>query len=144
MSNYISLENSIFTLNGAVITGFSEDSDALSFPSIPLAQEKYGADGQMIAAGTGTHGGRVGIKLLATSDSNILLSSLAEQQKAGAAIVYEGFYMSYTTGSTVTMTNGVLVEYNPYSTLGKGEVGSISYIFAFESINGNLAAADFI
>ncbi|MEE9451374.1 MAG: hypothetical protein V3V61_01295 [Gammaproteobacteria bacterium] len=143
MSNNFSLENSTLTLNGTVITGFSDDTDALAFPDIILAQVKRGADGKMTGSSTGDKGGELEIKLLATSNSVIFLSSIAEQQKNGAVVNFNGSFVNSLTNVSVTLTNGLLTQYPPMSSLGKGETKNMVYIINFERIDGNYEAATF-
>lgn len=143
MSYLVSLENSTLTLNGTIITGFSDDSDALTFPEIDLFNEKYGADGKMTGAGTGTRGGIVTIKLLATSESVKFLSAISEQMKNGAQVVFSGTLVNHNTGASVKMSNGTIKTYAPFPSLGKGEVANMNYPIAFERVDGNFSSANF-
>ena len=68
-----SLEQTTVTLNGHTVTGWSDDTDALSLPSIDLSNVKRGASGEMVATTTGEKGGPVTIKLLPNSPSVIFV-----------------------------------------------------------------------
>lgn len=143
MAINISLDNSTFTLNSYILTGFSNESDALSIPDILLANVVRGSDGDMTATNTGVRGGPVGIKLLATSEGNKYLNNLAEQQSNGSSIVYDGTFVNHTSGSSITFTTGILTNYRPYPSMGGGELSSVPYIIEFKIVSGNLTSADF-
>ena len=142
MSNYISIETSTLTLNNTVITGFSDDTDALAIPDVDIAVVKRGADGRMTATSTGNKGGPVTIKLLPTSKSVPFLSSLSEQQKNGSRVVISGSVVDHQNGSSVSLSNGSIATYTPFSPRGKGEVGNMNYIIEFERVDGNYESAD--
>ena len=144
MSLYFSLEQSTLTLNGTTITGFSEDTDAIEIPSITLSEVRRGADGKMTAATTGDKGVDLSIKLLPTSDSVKFLSSIVEQQKRGARVVFNGSLVNHETGASLSLTNGVILEAPPFPSLGKGNTANMVYIIAFESATGNFEAANFL
>ena len=143
MSILFNITDTVVTLNSTIITGFSDDADALEFSDIDLANIKRGSDGRMTGATTGNRGGQMTMKLLSTSDSVKFLSSLAEQQKNNATVVFNGACVNLVNNASVFMSRGVLITYPPFPTLGKGEVGNMNYVFEFESITGNFEAANF-
>ena len=143
MARNISLVNSTIEINKTVIGGWSDDSDALSIPDIPLANIKRGADGVMSATLTGNKGGAVTYKLLAETSSSQFLVSLAEQIKQGANINFQGTVTSNTTGWQLIKKNGVLTQYRPYPTTGAGEKASMEFIIEYEELNGDVSVVDF-
>lgn len=140
---YFSLEQSTYTLNGTVLTGWSDDSDALEIPTLEIATVKRGADGKMIASTTGNKGGPVSHKFLANSDSVVFLSNIAEQQKQGARVVFNGKIINHETGASLTLSTGILTSYPPFPSLGKGEVSNLIYVIEYQQINGNFESANF-
>lgn len=144
MSNFIALENITVTLNETTITGFSDDTDALGLPAtIDIATVKRGADGKMTGMSTGDKGGPVVFKLLPTSDSNKFFSLMAEQQKNGAAVVFNGRIENSLNGSSIDLVNGLLTSYTPLPSVGKGSVANPNYTIEFERLDGHMTSANF-
>ena len=144
MSNYVALEDTTVTLNNTVLTGFSDDTDALGLPTeLEIAAVKRGADGRMTATSTGNKGGPIVFKMLPTSLSVPFLSSLAEQQKNGSRVVFAGSIVNHQTGASASLVNGTLTSYPPFPAIGKGEVSNMNYTIEFERIDGNFTSANF-
>ena len=143
MSRFFSLTDGILTLNSTTISGWLDDTAALEFPALTLANVRRGADGRMTAASTGDKGFALSIKLLNNSDSVKFLSSIVEQQKNGARVTFNGTYVNHINGTSVSLSNGILTEASIYPTLGKGESGDMEYTIEFETVAGNFESADF-
>ena len=103
-----SLEQCTLNLNGVDITGWSDDTDALSFPNVDIATSKRGADGKKVTSSTGEKGGPVVIKLLANGKSTKFLMNAVTAQLNGSAVSWNGFFRDPVNGVTVAMTNGTL------------------------------------
>ena len=140
---FISLEGTTFILNGHVVEGWSEATDALSLPDIELAQVQRGADGKMVASSTGNKGGEVQIKLLANSPSCQFLMQQMAQIMRGARVVWEGSIHNAQAGFSVTLGRGVLMTAPAGQTMGKGDVPERVFVFEFETVLPNYDAAIF-
>ena len=140
---FISLEGTTVILNGHVVGGWSEATDALTLPEIELAQVQRGADGKMVASSTGNKGGEVQIKLLANSPSTQFLEQQVAQIMRGAAVVWDGSIRNAQAGFGVTLGRGVLMTAPAGQTMGKGEVAERVFAFEFETVLPNYDAATF-
>jgi len=143
MSSQLGLSVTSVVINGVTITGFSEDADAVTIPEIEVAAPVYGADGKMLVVGTGTKGGLVTLKLLASSPSIAFLTPLSQLSQVGAGVILEGFIRSTTQSSSCSLQNGYFTKFVPYPTQGKGSVSAITYEMAFEIISPDYSAAIF-
>ena len=80
----ISLQGTTVLLNGHQVSGWSEDTDALTMPdAVELATVRRGATGDMAAFSTGNRGGPVSVKLLPTSPSVAFFMQQAEVMRRG-------------------------------------------------------------
>lgn len=143
MARNISLVNSTIELNKTAITGWSDDTDALTIPDITISNVKRGADGIMTATATGIKGGAITYKLLAETESCKFLVSISEQIKSGANINFQGTITSNSTGWQLIKKNGVLTQYKPFPTIGAGEKASMEFVIEWESIDGVVDSTNF-
>lgn len=143
MSIYFSIEQTTWTLNGTPLSGFSEDTDAIEIPQLEIAAVKRGADGKMTASTTGNKGVPITFKFLPTSESVKFLSSIGEQQKKGARVVFNGSAVNHENGASLALSNGILTEMPPFPSLGKGETGNMNYVIEFETVEASFETADF-
>ena len=143
MSNFSSIEGTKLTLNGVTISGFSDDSEALMIDTVEIGAVKYGADGVMTATTTGNKGGKLTVKLMPTSESVKFLNAVATAQQAGIRIVFNGGIVNIDNGASVALSVGVMTNYPPMASLGKGEFGDMTYEFQFQNIISIMEAADF-
>jgi hypothetical protein len=138
-----SIENTTVNLNGHTVTGWSDDADCLSMPSVDIAAVKRGADGKQVAASTGEKGGPVILKLLANSPSVKFLQNIMTGQLNGASVEFNGIVRDSLNGISVLLTGGVLTNGPMGPTLGKGEVANREYTIEFERIVADYSAANF-
>jgi len=138
-----SLEQCTLNLNGHNVTGWSDDTDAISFPSIDIATSKRGADGKKVTSSTGEKGGPVVIKLLANSKSTKFLMNAVTAQQNGSAVSWNGFFRDPVNGVTVVMTNGTLTNVPLGQTMGKGEVSNKEFTIDFELVIPDYSGANF-
>jgi len=129
-----SLEQVSVVLNGHTVTGWSDDTDALSLPNIDLANVVRGADGKMVSASTGDKGGPVVLKLLPNSPSVKFFMAAVAAQLNGANIVWQGIIRDSINQVNVALINGVLQNGPLGQTLGKGEAGNREFTIEFERI----------
>jgi len=129
-----SLEQTSVQINGHTVTGWSDDTDALSLPNIDLAVVKRGADGKMVAATTGEKGGPVVFKLLANSPSVKFFQNLVTTILDGGKVELSGIIVDQTNNISVSLERGVIVNSPLGQTLGKGEVGNREYTIEFERV----------
>jgi len=138
-----SLEQSTLNLNGHNVTGWSDDTDALSFPSIDIATSKRGADGKKVSSSTGEKGGAVTIKLLANSKSTKFLMNAVTAQLNGSAVSWNGLFRDPVNGVSVAMTNGTLQNVPLGQTMGKGDVSNKEFVIDFELVIPDYSGANF-
>ena len=137
----ISMADTTVILNGHVVQGFSEDSDALTMPdAFELASVRRGATGDMAAFSTGDKGGPVSIKLLPNSRSLQFFMQQATLQLQGAVIIWDGSIQNTQTKFGFALARGVLTAFPLGQTMGKGEMANQVFTFEFESILPNYDA----
>lgn len=132
-----SIEQVSVNLNGHTVTGWSDDADALSLPSVDLANVVRGADGKKIAVSTGEKGGPVIIKLLANSPSVKFFMNAVLAQKNGAAVTWTGIIRDSLNGTNILLTGGTLSHAPLGQTLGKGEASNMEFTFEFETVDAD-------
>lgn len=138
-----SLEQMTLTLNGHSVTGWSDDTDALSLPSIDLSNIKRGASGEMVATTTGEKGGPVTIKLLPNSPSVKFFQNLITSIQQGGRVEFNGSIVDSVNGITVSLQRGVMQNAPLGPTIGKGEVANREYVIEFERVEADYSAANF-
>ncbi len=141
--SFYDLTNTSVILNGHLVTGWSDDTDALSMPDVTIANFTRGADGIMTGASTGDKGGPITIKLAPNSPSVQFFSALASLQQNGAATRYDGIIVYHDTGQTVQLIKGYHQNNPSGQTLGKGSFSSKMFVFEFERVIPNDQAANF-
>ena len=124
----------IFNLNGHDFGGWSEDGDALAFPTVDIANIKRGATGKQVATSTGDKGGPVIGKFLPTSKSVKFMQNIITTIQNGAVIKWNGFYKDPINQIYVTLTNGTLQNVPLGPTIGKGETANMIYTWEFELV----------
>jgi hypothetical protein len=138
-----SLEQVAVVLNGHTVTGWSDDTDGLSLPDVDLATVVRGADGKMVAIGTGNKGGPVVFKLLANSPSTKFLMNAVAAQLNGVPVKWFCVAKDSISQVVVTMTKGTLSNAPLGQTLGKGAAGNRNFTIEFETITPVYLAANF-
>jgi len=138
-----SLEQCTLNLNGHEVTGWSDDTDALSFPSIDIATSKRGADGSKVTSSTGEKGGPVVLKLLANGKSTKFFMNAVTAQLNGAAVSWNGLFRDPVNGVTVALTNGNLQNVPLGQTMGKGDVANREFTIDFELVIPDYSGANF-
>lgn len=129
-----SLEQVSVNLNGHTVTGWSDDTDALSLPNIDLANIVRGADGQMTSTSTGEKGGPVILKLLPNSPSTKFFMTAVAAQQNGAAVKWNGLIRDSINQINVALINGTLQNAPLGQTIGKGESANREFTIEFERI----------
>ena len=122
--------------NGLDILGWSEDSAALTLPdSFEFASVRRGASGDMAAFSTGDKGGPVSLKLLPNSPSvPFLMQQVTLILQEDAVVVWHGNVKHTKSGISVALERGILVSGPLWYTMGKGEVGNLTFTWEFEQI----------
>jgi len=138
-----SLEKCTFNMNGHNVTGWSDDTDALSFPSIDISTSKRGASGKKITSSTGEKGGPVVVKLLANSKSAKFFMNAVTAQLNGAAVSWNGLFRDPVNGISVICTVGNLQNVPLGQTMGKGDVANLAFTFDFELVIPDYSGANF-
>ena len=138
-----SLEQCKLVLNGHEVTGWSDDTDAISFPNIDIASVKRGADGKMASSSSGEKGGPVVMKLLANSPSAKFFQNAATAQLNGAAVSWNGIFRDPINGISVAMTQGTLTNVPLGPTMGKGDVANKEFTIEFETVVADYSGASF-
>ena len=134
----IGLDNTTVVIGGHTVTGWSDDSDALTMPDEYSPYNiRYGADGELAAFRTGRKGGEVTIKVLPTSPTARYFIQQMEniRRNPGAEVNFNGTVRN--TGAvpfTVHLRDGVLMTAPMGYTMGAGDVANRMFTFAFEEI----------
>lgn len=129
-----SLEQTVVVINGHTFTGFSDDADAISFPDITLANVIRGADGKMVAVGTGDKGGPFVLKLLPNSPSVKFMMNAVATQLTGGSVKWDGTIRDALNQINFTVSNGTLTVAPSGQTIGKGAVKNQEFTIEFEKI----------
>lgn len=138
-----SLEQSTLKLNGFTITGWSNDTDALTFPTIDFAKAVFGADGKMVLTSTGQKGGPVTIKLLPNSPAVKFFQNLITlKQTTGVITPFAGTFLS-NVGVLTTLIGGGLTNGPLATSMGMGETKNHDYVITFEQVISEYVTATF-
>lgn len=131
----MSITQGAFTINGHLVSGWSDSSDCLAFPdSVEFSAFKKGATGTMISTATGERGGPVTIKVLPNSPTAAFFAKLIKQKENGIPVQFEATWVNPVAGEFITCSGGTMVSGPKGTTYGKGEVGEKVYVFEFEDI----------
>ena len=135
----LSLHETKVILNGHEVEGWSEDSGALTLPdAFEFASVRRGASGDMVAFSTGDCGGPVSLSLLPTSPSAVFLMKLVNKiHNSRARVIWEGSVKHTPTGASALLNRGILMSAPLWYTMGKGEVGNLTFTWEFEKIIPN-------
>jgi len=133
----INIEAVDLTLNGHLIQGLSDDTDAVTMPDIELTTVRRGANGELLSFRTGNRGGEVMIKLLPSSPTHAFLQRQVAQinnpddpaRVNGALGIND-----VLNGIQVSCRRGVLKTAPFGQTYGQGEAANREYTFDFEEI----------
>ena len=142
---FFSLQDVTVTLNGhtvegeQTISGWSEDSDALTLPdAFEFASVRRGATGDMAAFSTGDRGGPVTLKLMPNSPSvPFLMNQVTQILTDRAVVIWDGSVKhrkNRRTDASVTLKRGILVSGPLWYTMGKGEASNLTFMWEFEEI----------
>ena len=146
-----SLQDVTVILNGhtvegeQIIRGWSEDTDALTLPdAFEFASVRRGATGDMAAFSTGDRGGPVTLKLLPNSPSvPFFMNQVTRILVERAEVIWDGIAKHTKTGASVTLKRGVLISGPVWYTMGKGEVGNLTFTWEFEQIIPDFTKVNF-
>lgn len=136
-----SLEQVSVVLNGHTVTGYSDDTDALSLPNVDLANVVRGADGKMVSVSTGDKGGALIIKLLPNSPSVSFFMNAVVAQMNNASVKWNGIIRDSITQVNVVLYNGTLTNVPLGQTMGKGDAGNREFTIEFERITPDYLTA---
>ncbi len=138
-----SAEQTVVVINGHTFTGFSDDTDAISFPNIDLANVVRGADGKMVAVSTGDKGGPFILKLLPNSPSVKFMMNSVAAQLHGGAVKWNGIVRDALNQVNFALINGTLTNAPVGQTIGKGEAKNAEFTIEFERITPDYLASTF-
>jgi len=138
-----SLEHCSFNMNGHEVQGWSDDTDALSFPVMDISTSKRGADGKKVTSSTGEKGGPVVLKLLANGKSAKFLMNAVTAQLNGASVSWNALFRDPVNGVTIACTNGNLQNVPLGQTMGKGDVANLAFTIDFELVIPDYSGANF-
>ena len=131
----LSLHEAIVILNEHTVQGWSEDTGALTLPdAFEFATVRRGATGDMVAFSTGDRGGPVSLSLLPNSPSVPFFMKQLAAIRDGKRVMWEGSVEYKPTGARVELTRGILMSGPLGFTMGKGDVGNMTFTWEFEDI----------
>ncbi len=127
------------------VRGWSEDAGALTVPdALELASVRRGATGEMAAFSSGDRGGPVSLSLLPNSPSvPFFMQQYTNILVHGASVVWEGIVQHTRTGASATFSRGVLMSGPAWYTMGKGDVGNLTFTWEFQEIIPNFDNVNF-
>ena len=134
MSQNISIEHTVVTLNGHKCEGWANVADAIQLPDVDLSQTETGPDGLDVTSSTGMRGGEVVFKFQANSRTRAFLGNQVAQIQKGANIVFEGSISNSQTGETTRLERGKIQTAPLGTTLGNAIPPPREFTFKFESI----------
>jgi hypothetical protein len=122
---------------GLLITNFPDDTDALSFPDIVIADGAVGTNGDLITWSKGNSIAAV-ISVIPDSPSDLQLAALLLANRTGANKISarDTFQMAVIQGNNNigTFLNGVIISGQPFNGVAStGRMKSKSYNFIFEN-----------
>lgn len=133
-----SLHETKFIINGYEVQGWSEDTGALTLPdAFEFASVRRGATGDMAVFSTGDRGGPVSLSLLPTSPSVPFFMQQLSAIREGKRVIWEGSVEYTPTGAHVELKRGVLMSGPLGFTMGKNDVGNLTFTWEFEDIIPN-------
>ena len=136
-----SLEQIAVVINGHTVTGWGDDTDALSLPNIDLASVIRGAGGKMISVSTGEKGGPVIFKLLPNSPSTKFFMNAIAAQNSGASMKWNGSIRDSVNQVNIILSNGTLTNGPLGQTIGKGAAANREFTIEFETVTPDYMAA---
>ena len=141
-SRIVSIEHTLFVVEGLVIQGYSSDADAL-MPEIEGITVDRGAQGSMVAYTTADYGGPVTIKLQPTSPSLKQLFAWSNQYQppTGMAVLprhFEAYMLNIPLGFKFTFHGGLMTRWPGGLTMGKGSTGTFNFMWEFEDIKRDM------
>ena len=141
----INIENITARLNDRhVVSGWSDDGDALTIPQLDMFNVKTGALGDAVYFRNGERGGEVMLKLLPNSATKTFLMQQATRILVSHAIInWQLFVRDVANGWSVTCSNGVLKVTELGQTIGMGDAANAEFTFHFETIQPDWSGANF-
>ena len=145
MKKPLSIRDYVVTLNGHLVGGWSQDSDAFMPPTDhELVTVERGADGQMAVYASGEEGIPLSIKLLPTSESARFFLQQAQIQRRDGIILWNGSVVNTGQNYSYELKNGVMTRAPVLGTpVGKGAQANYVFVWEFESIVDHLETAKF-
>ena len=140
MPPHLNFRNQILTMNGARVSGLSDDDVPVDIPVIEVLTEVFGQDGTLYTRGNAKRGGPVTVKLLPISlHTKIWIRQFTEIMQDGAEIEYNGSWGNPEKGYTTLLRNGALKSAPPAISPGVNP----EFMFVFEEIIPEFDDADF-
>ena len=150
----LSLLDTVVTFNGHTVEkpllahtvmGWSEDAGALTLPdALELVTVRRGALGDMAVFRTGDRGGQVSLSLLPNSPSvKFFMQQMTLILSKKLSVVWEGNVQHTLSKASVKLKRGVLMSGPLWYTMGKGEVGNLTFTWEFEDITPSFDKVDF-
>ena len=142
----LSLLDTVVTFNGHTVNppppgehtvmGWSEDAGALTLPdALELVTVRRGALGDMVVFRTGDRGGQVSLSLLPNSPSvKFFMQQMTRILSDKLSVVWQGDVQHTSSKASVKLRRGVLMSGPLWYTMGKGEVGNLTFTWEFEDI----------
>lgn len=136
------IDDTLLILNGHTVEGgYSDDTDAIMFERIELADSRTGADGSKAYFRTGNKGSPFTLKLLPNSPSIPFFQQQAEIVRRGGTVIWNGSLRDTRRNVSATLRHGILRSYPPFPNYGAGAVSNMEYMFEFEETPSDFDAA---
>lgn len=122
---------------GIPVTSFSDDTDAIDFPSIQIADKAMGVNGDLITWAK-ANPVNVTVSLIPDTPDDIALSLLlnANRPGYGKTIARDIITLSiiYPTGNIIVLENGSITDGVPINSVASvGRIKTRTYSFSFEN-----------
>ena len=132
----LSLADTKVILNEHEVKGWSEDTGSLTLPdAFEFSTVRRGATGDMAVFSNGDRGGPVSLSLLPTSPSvSFFMKQITNILVSKARVIWEGSVVYSPTGARVDLKRGTLMSGPLGLTMGKADVGNLTFTWEFEEI----------
>ena len=141
MATQVSLARTRVKLNGTNIegsphdvTGYADDNEVITLPTITLFEVATGADGAILPQGSAMRGGEFSLKLLPTARSVAWLFTQFTRILNGNIVNWSGTIDYTDIGLKVTLSNGVMLEGPTGVSLGKQSTSALEWKWHFQAI----------
>lgn len=128
-------------VGGRIISGYADGDDAVVVERDEVAwQKKSGADGEVTRSKTNDRSGRLRIKLMASSESNDILSGFAQTGENAPGSDLIPWMVKDGSGRAIYSAEQAWIEKRPTRSFGQ-QVGSMEWVlptdnlFAFDGGN---------